>query len=798
MIYEKKTKDNFISHINYENKIQTCSEHCKNTANLSGEKLGKIGLFHTAYLAGLLHDAGKFSEEFRDYIIRASAGENVSKGSVIHSFAGCVYLLNSFHGSELGYSDVAAEIMAYAIGAHHGLFDLISEDGSSGFDHRLSKQPEYDENALKHFFDECSSQDEINTVFKNSVNEITKKIDVIMELADGNDDEMLFYCGMLARLVASAVIDGDRSDTLSFMSGQNTDSANTMEWGRYVNSVDSFIDNMSSETLIQKARRELSDFCARFAENNTDIYQINIPTGSGKTLSGLRYAIHHAHRFGKTRIFYVAPLISILEQNAKVIRTAVGNDEIVLEHHSNLIIDDDSDTNNDINAHKLLTENWNSPIVVTTLVQFLNTLFAGKTSQIRRFSSLANSVLILDEVQSVPWKMLTLFNLAINFLSKVCNTTVLLCSATQPNFDMIDHKMMISSKSIIPEKEISYYFDVFKRNRICFGGKYRLDEMPDFLRNLMTECQSLLIICNKKMESEFLFHELTCSGFDLFHLSAAMCMAHREEMMKKMQNAIKEKCPVICVATQVVEAGVDISFQTVVRFEAGIDNIVQAGGRCNRNGEYDIECKTYIVECIDESLIKLEEIKNAQSATKELVYEFGRDNERFDNDLGSEKSIEYYYHVLFRNLSSRAGYFDYAVKDYPTLFSLMSGNEQYRKGTAKYLLNQAFKTAGNLFQPLDQNTVSLVVPFGEGKEIISELCSEEIKYDLKNARSILQKAKRFCVSVMINQIKDLVQRNLIYSIYDNSVYALREEYYDENTGFIVRKEESDKCNILIL
>lgn len=793
---KKDINNEYIAHINFERKIQTCSEHCRNTASLSGKKLETIGLFNAAYLSGLLHDAGKFSVEFRKYILKASNGENVTKGSVIHSFAGCSGIINMFHTGELGYSDVATEIIAYAIGAHHGLFDLINEDGSSGFDYRLHKQSEYDKKALMHFNEECSTQDEVTNIFNNAVDELTRKINTIIELANCND-ETLFYCGMLARLVASAVIDGDRTDTLSFMSGRKMERFESVDWEKYVCHVDSFIENMPKDTVIQKVRGELSDLCAKFAVNAAGVYQINIPTGSGKTLSGLRYAMHHAYMHGKTRIFYVAPLISILEQNAKVIRRAVGDDDIVLEHHSNLIIDDDSETD-DVNSHKLLTENWDSPIVVTTLVQFLNTLFAGKTSQIRRFSSLANSVVILDEVQSVPWKMLSLFNMAINFLNKVCNTTVLLCSATQPSFDLIEHRMMISPKSIIPEQKVPYYFNAFKRSKICFGGKYRLDELPNYLCGLMSGSQSLLVICNKKIESEYLFHELIGSGCDLFHLSAAMCMMHREEMMNKIQIALKEKHSVICVATQVVEAGVDISFQTVVRFEAGIDNIVQAEGRCNRNGEYDTECKTYIVECIDESLIKLEDIRNAQSATQELVFEFDKDNTRFDNELDSDKSIEYYYHVLYRNLSSCSGYFDYAVKNYPTLFSLMSGNEHYRKGTAKYFLNQAFKTAGNLFQPLDQNMVSLLTPFGDGKEIIAELCSEEVKYDLKRAKSVLNKAKQYSVSIMINQVNDLIHRNMIYRIYDNSIYALREEYYDENTGFTVRKEEGDKCSILIL
>ncbi len=784
----------FVAHINFNNEIQTCKEHSIKTAEYAGSRLRSIGLLSSAYLAGLLHDAGKYSEEFSDYISKAASGERVTKGSVIHSFAGCSYILNQFHDTTLDYKDITAEIIAYAIAAHHGLFDQIMEDGESGFEHRLHKQPEYDQKAMQCFFKECVSQEEIETLFEKTVIEITKKMQSICEISDDRQDELFFYTGLLARLILSSVIDGDRTDTYSFMSGQNVSRNVQPCWDKCVEAIESFLTQKEQKNTIDKARGELSNLCKNFASNPTDIYRLSIPTGSGKTLSSLRYALYHAKKFNKDRIFYIAPLISILEQNVNVIRGAVGDGNIVLEHHSNIVRDDDEYDGVTL-GNELLLETWDAPIVVTTLVQFLNTLFGGKTSQIRRFAALTNSVVILDEVQSVPWRMLTLFNLAINFLKNVCNTTVLLCSATQPSFQEIDHGMLISSRSVIPSEEESRFFSIFKRSEICFGGKYRLDEIPLFLESVLENSNSLLVICNKKTESEYLYHALKGQEASLFHLSAAMCMAHREKTLLDLRRALNENRKVLCIATQVVEAGVDISFQTVVRFEAGIDSIVQAAGRCNRSGEFEKECKTYIIECTDESLVKLEEIRMARNSTQELIYEYNQNPECFGNDLSSDKSVQLYYDVLYRDLSSRSGYFDYSLQDLPTLYELMT--DRHEKETS-YFMNQALKTAGENFKPLDNSSFTLLVPYEDGLEIITELCSERCRHDLKYAKTLLEKAKKFSVSIMAYQIKDLYKRDVVYSIYNDSVYVLREEYYDEYTGLIIRKEEVDKCNILIL
>lgn len=793
----------FIAHINDKDEYQTCTEHCVNTANFAKNKLESIKLENTAYLSGILHDAGKFSNEFNEYITQSHEGKTVRKGTVIHSFAGCSYILNNYHKRNLDESDVTAEIIAYAIGGHHGLFDCINENGESGFKHRLMKQLEYDQKAICSFFDNCLSKAKIDEIFNDCVKEIKKKINIIIELSNENADELFLYTGLLCRLILSAVIDGDRKDTYNFMVGKKDYLLDNrvIDWNKYANNIDLYVEGIDCKTPIQKARRELSEICMEFADNPTDIYELKLPTGAGKTLSSLRYAVHHASKMNKKRIIYVAPLISILEQNVGVIKRAVGDDKIVLEHHSNIVKDEDF-TEQSINSNLLLTENWDSPIVVTTLVQFLYTLYGGKTSQIRRFSSLADSVVILDEVQTVPWRMISLFNMAINFLKNICNTTILLCSATQPTFSTVEHKMFVSEKKFLSDDKEKYFMSVFKRSKIINDGKYKLNEVVDYLQKIANDNNSVLVICNKKTQSEYLYKSFCDDDVNKFHLSASMCMEHREHVLRQIKSELDMDSKVICIATQVIEAGVDISFDVVVRFEAGIDSIVQANGRCNRNGEIDGVASTYVINCIDESLSKLPEIQKAKSATVELLYDYEKDCTKYDEDICSTKSVNQYYNILYGQFKGTK-YMEYVTRKYPNtnLFEMLSSNDDWRtkKGEGDdYFLNQAFKTAGMEFEPLDSQTVSVLVPYGEGVKIINDLCSEKARYDIGFARKTIQKAKRYSVSVFNYQEKILKGKNAIYTVLNDSVMILRDEFYDENIGLITEKEADKTCNMLIV
>lgn len=785
----------YIAHINNRKLKQSCSEHCKNAADLASERMISIGLKQTGYLAGVLHDAGKCSKEFEEYIIAASEGKNVKKGSVIHSFTGCAYLLRKEHTNGSSYEDITAEIIAYAIAAHHGLFDCIDEFGGNGYSYRVNKQPEYDSIALSNFFAEVINEFDVLKLFKDATEEIRNKCDAISALAR-DDSEISFYIGLLTRTILAGVIDGDRTDTVRFMSGLVFKSDTTIVWSDIYNNLLGYLQDKPCNTPIQVARGELSVICDSFAENLPGVYRLSLPTGAGKTLSSMRYAVKHAMKYNKTRILYIAPLISILEQNAAVIREAVGDAKLVLEHHSNVIRD--SEPEDESNVQELLIENWDAPIIITTLVQFLNTLFSGKTSAIRRFVSLNDSIIILDEVQTVPWKMLSLFNLAINYLSNICNATVILCSATQPELTKIPHGLIISEKEFLSKEQKDYYYKVFKRSRVEFDGEFCLSEIPAYVIAKNERSQNTLIICNKKKEAEYIFKTIRDAGNKCYHLSAAMCQEHRKQILQKIYESIEKKEHFICVATQVIEAGVDISFQTVVRIKTGMDSVIQSQGRCNRNGEMEGTAITYLIGCIDEDLKRLEEIKKATDATNDLIVEFSNESEKFDYSLDSDESIIFYYQALYRDIGYTQGYLDYMLPTYPTLYSLLSENEQFsiKCRQADYYMRQAFKLAGSEFEALDTNTISILVPYGQGREIVTELCSNRVNYDYRYVLQLLSKAKLYTVSIQRYLLEILKRKGAVGEIYNGTILVLDEKYYDKDTG--ISEEEVNECSTLIL
>ena len=345
-------------------------------------------------------------------------------------------------------------------------------------------------------------------------------------------------------------------------------------WTPYRERVEEKLACFPADMPIGKARREISDRCRAMAEEPGGIYRLNVPTGGGKTLTSLRYALAHGEKWGKQRLIFTSPLLSILEQNAAVIRDFVGDDAIVLEHHSNILR---TDTSDDLDQRELAVESWNAPVIITTLVQFLNTLFDGKTTAIRRFQALCNSVIVIDEVQTVPPRMLSMFNQAIDFLAKICGATVVLCSATQPCLEKTAHPIRGEIRDLVPYDE--KLWKPFRRTVITDAGGKTLEEIGEFAREELEQAQSLLVVCNRKDEAEHLFRALRDSAEMACHLSASMCTAHRREALAELKLALEAGRKCLCVATQVIEAGVDISFHRVIRLAAGMDSVIQAAGR---------------------------------------------------------------------------------------------------------------------------------------------------------------------------------------------------------------------------
>ena len=780
----------FPAHLNGES-IQSCKDHSIHIANIAMNDIKDVDFGYTAYLAGLLHDSGKFTEEFKKYILEASAGLGVKKGSVIHSFCGVRYLLSKYHNPKDAYSytAIAAEIISYAIGAHHGLFDCFDCNKSNGFVHRIEKQPEYDQKAIRNFFNECVDEAAVEEYIKRASEEVERFFLKVAGFCSSNR-ETFIYIGLLARLVCSAVIDGDRRDTAEFMMGVDFSRfihADPDLWKDCLEQLQCEIKKFPLDTDIQIARMEISDLCAAFSDKPVGIYRLNVPTGGGKTLSSLRYALMHANVMKKKRIVYVAPFISIIDQNADVIRNAVGNDKIVLEHHSNIVPDsEDSD-------YELLSETWDSPIIVTTMVQLLNTIFSGKTSSVRRFQSLCNSVIVIDEVQSVPKKMLSLFNLAMNFLNRVCDATIILCSATQPCLEDLDYKLLVSKDTMITDEKYKEFCSVFRRTDLVYAGSKTLDSIPGFVAEISAKSESTLVVCNTKKQARELYRQISLSSNNCYHLSANMCMAHRRNVLDAIYESIRSKKRVICVATQVIEAGVDISFETVIRLNAGMDHIVQSSGRCNRNGEYNGLCHVYIVRCSDENLGQMIEMNYERCATDNLLAMYDKDPKMFDFNLSSDKSVQFYYNNLFNILKSAGNdYFDFYSKEAgTTLLTLLAENSSYAdyhdgNHIEEYLMRQAFKTAGMHFEVIDQDSETIIVPYGMGSELIEKV---EMEQDFRNIKNLLNQSKEYTVSVNRNLIKKLVDIGAVRSVCHGNVLVLCDSYYDSNTGLQVESSK---------
>lgn len=773
----------FIAHISEDGRIQTVREHCENTARIASQNLKTAGLRNTGYLSGLLHDMGKDHEDFTEYIRQERESQHTR---VIHTFAAVKFIIERYHfGSAVDhpFANCTAEIIAIAAGSHHGLLNIYDERGISEFKHRLNRQPERDDEAIKNFLSDFPVS-EIDDLFRASCDEIEYKLMNEISPISKDNTEILFYSGMLQRLITSAVIDADRKDTSEFMTGEEKHVR--IGWETPLRNLENYLRTKQSNEEISEARTAMTKLCLEFAGNKPDVYQVNIPTGGAKTLSTLGFAFRHAGLYQKRRVICPTPLLTILEQNAKEIRNAVNNDAIITEHHSNVIQEKGK------TQRELMSVTWDSQVVMTTMTQFLNTLFDGKTSSVRRLQSLCDSVIILDEVQSVPINQISIFNMAINFLCACCRTTILLCSATQPVFDQTKHPMIISDKKVIPEDIYEKIKPVFKRTKARYYGECDLYEIADIAKGYIEKHNNLLAVCNTKKEALDLYRELS-EEVECYYLSTYMCPEHRSDVIDTVKAKAKRNEKFACVSTQLIEAGVDISLGSGIRYAAGADNAEQTGGRVNRNKEYGI-APLGIVALKGEQLNEgLKDIRMRKDAFMAFTKIFDNDPEKFDNDLLSERSIKRYYEMLFQSIESVRGAMDFPTGGH-TILDLLSDNAKYTANAKTQIARQAYKKAGQLYHVFDNDQISVLVPYKNGKKIISRLLACD-PHDVKEIKQIVREANRSAVNVFDNQFEILLRNGAIHAGPDELFYYLDENYYD-NTGIIFTEKEDNSCNTL--
>lgn len=772
----------FAAHISGEH-VQTVGEHCHNTAVLCARYASSFGCGNLGKIQGLLHDAGKLTYEFDSYIRQISGAV---RGSIDHSYAGARYL------AELpaeGKCRDAALLAARTIISHHGVHDWIDDRPKDYFSERISKSTGYDE--VKKHIGQISDAQELSALLEKAGEEYKLINDKILKTGVSGKcrkEEYAFYMGMLERMLQSVLIDADRSDTACFMNG--TPAASETEtpklWADMDERMNRKLESFSGKTdRISVRRRSISDRCADFAENDVRVCRMIVPTGGGKTLSSLRFAVKYCMKHGMERIIYTAPFMSILEQNSDEIRSIAGEGAFT-EHHSNALAELEAETeSNEYAEYELHTERWDSPVIATTMVQLLNTLFSGRSSSVRRMHRLSKAVIIIDEVQSVPLKCVNLFNLAVNFLTNVCGAAVVLCSATQPVNEETDYPLIIDEKSSMTG-DYREDFAVFRRTDIIpvidpYGYSY--DETADFCCERFREAGNLLTIVNTKaaaLRLHALISERCGNEAEVIHLSTNMCPQHRRDKISRMRALLDEKKPVVCVTTQLIEAGVDISFRCVVRSAAGLDSAAQAAGRCNRHGEAEGTCPVYILKLKEEKLGSLKDITAAQDIALQMI-----DSGRYE-DYQSADTISDYFRRLFR---ARKRELSYNTYDNETLLNLLSLNKnRYEMVTGRKCNRyaaQAFKTAGSLFEVIDSNTKDIIVPYNdEAKELIRRLEKED-----KDVNLLLRKLQKYTVSVYSGTERRLAE-NHSFRLLGCGAAVLDESCYDDSAG--VKLEGAEK------
>lgn len=805
-----------------DSEIQTLETHLTEVGEIAARLASKIGAENAGYLIGLLHDFGKYSQSFQIYIKSATKLINPDeddyveadsiRGKIDHSTAGAQWVYRSLcQFGNKGQGFVCGQILAMCIASHHsGLIDSLDLEGVSNFDRRMNKADEKThlsecvENADKLILEKASA-----LATSDLVKQLLEKLNPYFSAINnayqnGHPEKSIipeFYLGFYTRFLFSCLIDADRINSADFETPDNAAfrSQSLPNWNLAIQRLETELASFVVDSEVAKIRKEISDQCLDKANQPQGIYTLSVPTGGGKTLASLRYALHHANKYGLERIIYIIPYTSIIEQNAADVRKILQPEgetlEWVLEHHSNL------EPELQTWRSKLVSDNWDAPVIFTTIVQLLETMFSGGTRGVRRLHQLANSVLIFDEIQTLPINCVHLFCNAINFLTEHANTTTVLCTATQPLLNALRNpekgQLHIPKENeIIPNVDALYQ----RLERVNIDNKYKSEgwqkeEISQFAHKLFEKNQSCLIIVNTKQWAQDLFLEFHNIGVDksaLFHLSTNQCPAHRKQILDVVRQRLKDKLPVLCVSTQLIEAGVNVSFANVIRFFAGLDSIAQAAGRCNRHGELTdkngepVKGQVYVLNPAQESTDMLAEIEVGKKQAQRVFSEMPSTN------ILSPEAISRYFQYYFFDRASEMDYrkkLENGVDD--TLLNLLSSNtknnfahknQQRAQQGFRPLLMQSFMSAGKAFKAIDAPTNSVIVPYCDGERLISELCAANKDFSAKAFYKLLKQAQKYSVNVFPN-IWDVLKKNeAVIEIQGEGVYYLKEEFYSDDFG----------------
>lgn len=715
--------DSAIAHVAEDFRVHSLIDHLRGTSQRAERFAGAFNAAGWGRLAGLWHDLGKFSPDFQRYIRAASgldAHLETKIGRVDHSTPGAVWAIDKF--------DLAGRVLAYPIAGHHaGLPDWVADaTGGAALSARL-RNPEH----LKKLT--CAG--------------IPAEIlgqPLPPEKPNGYDPAFWI------RMLFSCVVDADFLDTEAFFDPERRDTRGgypTLDGllPFFENHMATLLTGADQTKKVNRIRASVLHECREAARRPPGAYTLTVPTGGGKTLSSMSFALHHAVLHGKERVIYVVPYTSIIEQNAEVFREIFG--DAVLEHHSNL---DASDPSRDSPRSRLACENWDAPIVVTTSVQFFESLFAARTSRSRKIHNIANSVVILDEAQLLPPEFLNPILGVLDELRKNYRVTLLISTATQPaltpqkNFGFTG---LTETTEIISEPHALHA----ELKRVTLEVPENLHEPIawETLASGISSHRSVLCIVNRRNDARDLWRLMPPGAI---HLSRLMCGQHLSDRIAEIKARLKDRQSVRVVSTQLVEAGVDLDFPVVFRALAGLDSIAQAAGRCNREGLLD-HGEVHVF--IPPTKAPLGLLRMAADGGRQMLAAQTEDH------LAPDRFFQF-----FTNLYWKLG---------------SDGLDREQIGpdlAADPELRFSFRSAAAKFRLIDDSLYSpVVVPYQRGAQLIARLERDEPD------NGLLRELQRYTVNLFKGVHSTLQKHGVIRETSPGIFVLTHPSFYDADLGF---------------
>lgn len=740
--YAHSAQDKLGNLLPYE-RWQTLQSHLVNVGEIAAEFARVFGAQEIAYQTGQLHDLGKYSEPFNH---RLHGGPSVD-----HATAGAKVAIER-------WGNVIGKLMAFCIAGHHaGLANGNGEgDNRRTLKQRLALQFGADIPALDNLW-----QQEIK---------LPQKLSAPPLKADAHHP--FFSYAFFTRMLYSCLVDADYLDTEAFYSNLENKAVerggypklNVLQhnFNQFINAFRRRVAQAPEQTETEKRnaalnrlRSEILDHAVEQAAQPQGLFTLTVPTGGGKTFTSMAFALEHAKQHGMRRVIYVIPFTSIIEQNAAEFRKAFGElgEQAVLEHHSTF---DDDKLQDEATKDKLrlASENWDAPIVVTTAVQFFESLFADRSSRCRKLHNIAGSVIILDEAQMLPLNLLLPIMQAIKELAQNYRSSVVMCTATQPAVQAENgfYRGFENVREIAPKP--TALFDKLCRTTVQHIGT---QTDADLLAKLAEHPQMLIIVNNRRHARSLYDQAKPLDG--TFHLTTLMCAKHRSQKLDEIRGRLKSGEPCRVIATSLIEAGVDVDFPLVMRAEAGLDSVAQAAGRCNREGKRPSE-NSFVWIFAPEEQWKAPPELAAQAAVMRLTAD------SFSDDLLSTQAVAAYFAELYQLKGSEL--------DNKKILKMHNDTGQS--------LDFPFQTIADKFHMIESHMQPLIIPFdGEAENLISSLQHAD------HIGGLLRKLQPYTVQIPEKALAALYKAGRIESIneknFGKQFYTLIGlDLYDEVAG----------------